>query len=105
MGDSYDLGAASHKALSRILCHHGRGAKPCPLCEGVPDVSLLDHMLSAHGRELNILFEQVGGVRESVCSWISNLCTVFGHCMFESIIFMFSNNSCGHPPYIILLCS
>ncbi len=56
MGDSCDLGDASQQALSRILCHHGRGAKPCPLCEGVPGVSLLDHLLSAHGagRELDI---------------------------------------------------
>ncbi len=33
------------QSLSRLLCHHGRGSKPCPLCDGVLSTSLLGHVL------------------------------------------------------------
>ncbi len=59
------------QALSRILCHHGRGAKPCPLCEGVPDVSLLDHLLSAHGHELTGRKVFAADIQFVYCFWLN----------------------------------
>ena len=42
--------------LSRMLAHHGKGSKPCPLCEEQFSGSLTDHVLSArvHCEELQL---------------------------------------------------
>ena len=42
------------QALSRLLCHHGGGMKPCPLCDSDFGVPLLDHVLDVHGGRLRI---------------------------------------------------
>ena len=36
------------QAFCRILCHHGKEKKPCPLCENGVDETLLDHVLKRH---------------------------------------------------------
>ena len=40
------------QALSRLMCHHGRGMKLCPLCDCELSMSLLDHVLAVHGDKL-----------------------------------------------------
>ena len=43
------------KALARMLAHHQRGPKPCPLCEESNfNLSPIDHLLGQHQRELNL---------------------------------------------------
>ena len=43
------------QAFSRVLSHHGRGVKPCPLCD-VPGPldCLLDHLLKEHHGTLKL---------------------------------------------------
>ena len=43
--------------LSRAMGHHGRGNHPCHLCndeDGPLQISLLDHILKAHWKELHL---------------------------------------------------
>ena len=41
--------------LSRMQAHHGRGPKPCPLCEEqLSGVTLTDHVLSSHNQEFQL---------------------------------------------------
>lgn len=41
--------------LSRVLSSHGRGSKPCPLCEEENlDGLLLDHIIEKHLKDLNL---------------------------------------------------
>ena len=43
--------------LSRAMGHHGRGNHPCHLCndeDGLLQISLLDHILKAHWKELHL---------------------------------------------------
>lgn len=42
------------QALSRLMCHHGRGMKPCPLCDSELSTSLLDHVLAVHDNKLRV---------------------------------------------------
>ena len=42
------------QALSRLMCHHGRGKKPCPLCDCELSIPLLDHVLAVHDNKLRI---------------------------------------------------
>ena len=44
------------QALVRVMCHHGRGSRPCPLCDcsSVSQDSLLGHLLVQHRESLNI---------------------------------------------------
>ena len=58
-----DLGPKHIKglqALSRILSCHGRGNKPCPLCD-VMDLEgvLLDHVLERHVQQLGMCTDSV----------------------------------------------
>ena len=53
------LGSSRHTAglqhLTRILTHHGHGLKPCPMCdECLMRRSLIDYILDAHGKELEL---------------------------------------------------
>ena len=52
------LGSSRHTAglqhLMRILAHHGHGLKPCPMCGECWMRSLIDHILDAHGKELEL---------------------------------------------------
>ena len=53
-----DLGVRHTKglqAVSRLMSHHGRGRKPCPLCD-VTDlpISVLEHVLSDHRDTLHL---------------------------------------------------
>ncbi len=35
--------------LSRVMSHHGRGNRPCPLCDTAPlESSVMEHLLGAH---------------------------------------------------------
>ena len=49
---AFDLGVKHRRglqALSRVMGHHGRGVKPCPLCDVPgPFACLLDHVLKDH---------------------------------------------------------
>ena len=39
--------------LTRVMSHHGRGSRPCPLCDDATlQSSVLDHILANHGGEL-----------------------------------------------------
>ena len=39
--------------LSRVMSHHGRGSRPCPLCDAAAlQSSVLDHILEHHRGEL-----------------------------------------------------
>ena len=43
--------------LSRAMGHHGQGNHPCHLCndeDGPLQISLLDHILKAHWKELHL---------------------------------------------------
>ena len=41
--------------LSRMLSHHGRGPKPCPLCDDRPTgCSLTAHILTRHKDDINL---------------------------------------------------
>ena len=43
------------QALSRMLAHHGRGSKPCPLCDGSTlDPNPIGHLLREHRQELGL---------------------------------------------------
>ena len=43
------------QALSRLMCHHGRGMKPCPLCDcELSTTSLLDHVLAVHDDKIRV---------------------------------------------------
>ena len=43
------------QTLSRLMSHHGRGSKPCPLCEKDKLCSrLLDHYLTAHQQKIGL---------------------------------------------------
>ena len=51
--DSGGKAARGMQMLSRIMSHHGRGGRPCPLCDGAAlQCSVLDHILDHHGEEL-----------------------------------------------------
>ena len=42
------------KNLSRVLSHHGRGSKPCPLCDWTPEEeNVFEHIILRHGEELD----------------------------------------------------
>ena len=48
--------------LSRAMSHHGKGERPCHLCESdkensLKEETLLDHILTSHHHELHL--EQV----------------------------------------------
>jgi hypothetical protein len=46
---------AGLQALSRMLAHHGRGSKPCPLCDSntlAPHP--IGHLLAGHQREMGL---------------------------------------------------
>ena len=52
-----DLGYRHTRGLQalRLMCHHGRGIKPCPLCDcKLMSISLLDHVLAVHDNKLQI---------------------------------------------------
>ena len=65
------------QTLSRLMFHHGRGSKPCPLCEENKLCSrLLDHVLTAHQHKIGFqgvsesadnLTCTFGGMQHSVC--------------------------------------
>ena len=39
--------------LSRVMSHHGRGSRPCPLCDAAAlQSTVLDHILEHHRGEL-----------------------------------------------------
>ena len=39
--------------LTRVMSHHGRGSRPCPLCDDATlQSSVLDHILENHGGKL-----------------------------------------------------
>ena len=41
------------QVLSRVMSHHGRGCRPCPLCESAPlETSVFNHVLCEHFGEL-----------------------------------------------------
>ena len=43
------------QALSRVMGHHGRGVKPCPVCDVPgPLACLLDHVLKDHWEILDL---------------------------------------------------
>ena len=43
------------KNLSRVLSHHGRGSKPCPLCDWTPEEeNVFEHIILRHGEELGL---------------------------------------------------
>ena len=43
------------KNLSRVLSHHGRGSKSCPLCDWTPEEeNVFEHILLRHGEELGL---------------------------------------------------
>ena len=43
------------QAVSRIMAHHGRGTKPCPLCEeNDMEESLMDHILIKYRVDLGL---------------------------------------------------
>ncbi len=61
--------------LSRIMSHHGRGNRPCPLCDTAPlESSVMEHLLGAHCVELGL---DPGTKSEMVLNWIVELQLVF----------------------------
>ena len=43
------------KNLSRVLSHHGRGSKPCPLYDWTPEEeNVFEHIILRHGEELGL---------------------------------------------------
>ena len=47
------------KMLSRVMSHHGKGERPCHLCESdtensLKEETLLDHILTSHHHELHL---------------------------------------------------
>lgn len=43
------------KALTRMLSHHGRGSKPCPLCdESLLAIPLFDYVMNRYSVELRV---------------------------------------------------
>ncbi len=40
--------------LSRMLSAHGRGEKPCPLCDEELGQSLVGHIMEKHREQLNL---------------------------------------------------
>ena len=69
-----DLGEKSVKGLqhlSRVMSHHGRGDKPCPLCDTAsPQTSLLQHLLDHHSKDLHL---DKGLCSDNVLDWLSSL--------------------------------
>ena len=55
---SMDLGVCHIRGLqflSRAMSHHGRGCRPCPLCNVTPlDRPVLEHIMSAHQDALHL---------------------------------------------------
>ena len=39
--------------LTRLMAHHGRGSKPCPLCDA-PTHPLIEHVLTQHHSKLGL---------------------------------------------------
>ena len=39
--------------LTKLMAHHGRGSKPCPLCDA-STLPLLDHVLNQHHNDLGL---------------------------------------------------
>ena len=39
--------------LTRLMAHHGRGTKPCPLCDDSTQL-LIDHVLACHHNDLGL---------------------------------------------------
>lgn len=67
------------QALSRVLAHHGRGSKPCPLCnKNNLDTSVIAHFLKEH---LNIL----GLQSHDSLSSIDNLVTQMVDCNIDFV--------------------
>ena len=45
----------SAHCVTRMQAHHGRGPKPCPLCEEqLSGVTFTDHVLSSHNQEFQL---------------------------------------------------
>ena len=52
LGSRHTIGLQN---LTRMLAHHGRGSKPCPLCDQLlSGGSLTDHVLTLHKADINL---------------------------------------------------
>lgn len=69
-----DLGEKSVRGvqhLSRVMSHHGRGDKPCPLCDTASlQTSLLQHLLDHHSKDLHL---DRGLCSDNISDWPSSL--------------------------------
>ena len=68
--------------LSRLMSSHGRGKKPCPLCEESGfGGDVLCHLLSEHGQEmvsLNLTVEEViGKIKNCDLEFVYGTCMCF----------------------------
>ena len=48
-----DSGGKAVRGMQMQMSHHGRGGRPCPVCDAAAlQCSVLDHILDHHGEEL-----------------------------------------------------
>ena len=67
-----------------MMSHHGRGRKPCPLCEENDlNLSVLEHVFDAHGDRIRFNGSAEQALHQLVGETYS-LLIVFGTCLYFS---------------------
>ena len=89
--------------LSRLMGHHGRGQRPCPLCDlKDPQIPIIEHFLREHNRDIRINFNSTDHLLSLLSGtdvyFVYKFWNLFMYC-FKLIFFLFGLS------VVIVLCS